>query len=389
VSMPIAAAEEARLAELAAYDVLDTPPEQEFDEIVAMAAEICGVPVALISLVEKERQWFKARVGLDASETPRDVSFCQFAILEADMLVVPDALEDERFASNPLVVGEPHIRFYAGMPLITPRGLALGTLCVIDREPRTLDDRQKRMLQRLARQAMTQFELRRALAASRAALDQVDRHRAAHAEAEERQREIVMEMAHRMKNTLTIVQSIVSQTLRQTSDFGVARSAIEARLAALGRAQDALTKADVGEADVRAVVCAAIAPHCDEGQERFQLEGPPLDLGPRQALGLALGLHELATNAAKYGALSVPDGRVAINWSNDGGTFRFTWREEGGPAPVAPEATGFGSRLVAQIVPAYFEGESTLEFNPEGAIYSLVGLLGTLQKFDALDEPPG
>jgi GAF domain-containing protein len=128
-----------RLAALYALLILDTPPEQRFDKIVAFAANEFDVPIALISLIDRERQWFKANVGLPACETARDISFCGHAILQPEVMVVPDALLDERFADNPLVTGETGIRFYAGAPLILPSGAALGTLCLIDRRPRTLD----------------------------------------------------------------------------------------------------------------------------------------------------------------------------------------------------------------------------------------------------------
>ncbi len=153
--------EQHRLGALRQYGVLDTPPEQALDDLAALAAQICAVPIALVSLVDEHRQWFKARVGLERTETPRDVSFCTHALQQTDLLIVPDATQDERFAKNPLVTGEPGIRFYAGAPLVTPEGAVLGTLCVIDREPRTLTPGQEQTLRVLSRQVMTQLELRR------------------------------------------------------------------------------------------------------------------------------------------------------------------------------------------------------------------------------------
>jgi GAF domain len=150
-----------RVKVLRQYAVLDTPPEQEFDELAAMAAHVCGTPVALISLVDQDRQWFKAKVGQTRSETPRSQSFCAHALDEPEVLVVEDALKDERFAQNPLVQEPSGIRFYAGAPLLSPENATLGTLCVIDKVPRELSSTQKSVLQSLARRVMIKLEDRR------------------------------------------------------------------------------------------------------------------------------------------------------------------------------------------------------------------------------------
>jgi GAF domain-containing protein len=158
---PVPKTEKQRLEVLWQYDVLDTIPEQVFDDLTELAARICESPVAMITLVDEKRQWFKSKIGVSISETSRDVSFCGHAILQRELFIVPDATKDERFAKNPLVTSEPQIRFYAGAPLITPDGHALGTLCVIDKVPHTLRPDQKRALQILSRHVMTQLELRR------------------------------------------------------------------------------------------------------------------------------------------------------------------------------------------------------------------------------------
>ncbi len=158
--MPSAAQprELSRLAALLRYEILDTPEESAFDDFTALAAQMCDTPIALISLVDDRRQWFKSRVGLDVSETPRDISFCTYTITGEQIFEVPDALQDPRFRDNPLVQGDPHIRFYAGTPLTSPDGHNLGTLCVIDRKPRRLSSEQRETLERLGRQVIRLFE---------------------------------------------------------------------------------------------------------------------------------------------------------------------------------------------------------------------------------------
>lgn len=162
---PLPSNETERLQALQQLGVLDTAPEQAYDDLTELAATVCGTPIALITLVDAERQWFKSRVGLPVTQTPRDLAFCAHAILRPDQILeVRDAQSDERFAGNPLVLGEPGIRFYAGAPLVTPGGQAVGTLCVIDRQPRQLDERQRRALASLARQVMSQLELHHTIA---------------------------------------------------------------------------------------------------------------------------------------------------------------------------------------------------------------------------------
>jgi GAF domain-containing protein len=153
--------EKKRLKVLWQYEVLDTVPEEVFDDLTELAAHICEAPIALISLVDEDRQWFKAKVGTDVNETSRKISFCTYAITQPDLFIVPDATLDKRFANNPLVTSEPKIRFYAGAPLITPDGYALGTLCVIDKVPRELRLEQKQALSILAHHVVSQLELRR------------------------------------------------------------------------------------------------------------------------------------------------------------------------------------------------------------------------------------
>jgi diguanylate cyclase (GGDEF)-like protein len=162
LAAPLPDNEEARVAELHALDILDSAPERHYDDLVRIASAICGTPIGFVSLVDRDRQWFKAKLGIDVSETPREVSFCAHALNDPSrVLVVPDATQDPRFSDNPLVTGGPFIRFYAGAPLVSASGSVLGTLCVIDRKPRQLEPFQYEALQALSRQVTALLELRR------------------------------------------------------------------------------------------------------------------------------------------------------------------------------------------------------------------------------------
>ncbi|WP_216839390.1 sensor histidine kinase, partial [Caulobacter sp. S45] len=418
-----------RLAALASYAVMDTPPEGPFDDIVRIAAQICGTPMALISLVDGERQWFKSALGVEARETPREIAFCAHAIQQKGLFTVADATRDPRFAENPLVTGDPGLRFYAGSPLETPEGLPLGTLCVLDRTPRELSPAQQSALDALGRQVMAQLELRSSLARQRSSderhrrilesaidygiitmdlkgvvtswnegarrilgwseaemcgrlcddfftpedcdagvpdremghalthgrasderwhlrrddtrfwasgemmpllneddqpvgflkilRDRTEFRRAQEAlqaseKAAERDRRLLTsELEHRVKNTLAIVQAIVSQTLRNVATPAEARRKIEDRLVSLGRAHDILTSTSWSTAPIGSIIAAATEIH-GSGPERIRAAGPDLKIQARAAVGLSMALHELCTNAAKYGALSNEAGQIDI-----------------------------------------------------------------------------
>jgi anti-sigma regulatory factor (Ser/Thr protein kinase) len=182
--------ESARLAALRRYRILDTDPERAFDDLTLLASQLCGVPIAAITLIDDDRQWFKSRIGLSISETARNVSFCTHAIQTPnEIMVVPNVLEDRRFVNNPFVVGDPLIRFYAGAPLVTEDGHALGTLCVIDKVPRLLTPGQTQALDALRRQVQAQLELRLHLFELREALEERDR-------AEDAREKLITELRH-------------------------------------------------------------------------------------------------------------------------------------------------------------------------------------------------
>ena len=627
---------------LASYDILDTVPEPEFDDVVAIAQRVCGTKTALVSLVDVDRQWFKARVGFPACETSLDRSVCAHALLADEMLVIPDLAADPRTAENPLVTGTPHIRFYAGAVLRSPQGVAFGSLCVIDDAPRPdgLTPDQAETLKALARQVMAFLSVRRALtsreqvraqlaadgdrqlqaqeiggigtfevevgtgrlivsaelrrifglsafppptvaavqalsvtpsaarhtssamrrdglapreveyqirranddalrwiirrtgfttdstgsvermigtiqdvtdrkhadlraqalielgdalrseitlaaviaAAVRTAGETLAANRCCYAhvdlpthkltveedwrvsghasmagifplgalrtittrvtaglpvvvanvpaaawleadaagpllrdvkavmavpllrqkqlagillihdstprtwtreetdfaaavadrayaaiariEAEDQQRVLNNELSHRLKNTLSMVQAMVSQTLRQLPERQVVR-ALEERIIALSKAHDVLLQQSWSAARIAAIVDQVRDLH---GETRFVVEGPNILLGAKATLSLSLLLHELATNAVKYGALSVPAGQVYLSWRIDGegsdALLVLTWKEVGGPPAVAPERRGFGSRLIGMGVAG--SGRAAIDYGTGG-----------------------
>ncbi len=341
-----------RLAALDSYAIMDTAREGEFDDIVRVAALVCGVPMALISLVDHERQWFKAAVGIAAPQTPRDIAFCAHAIQQDGQFTVEDASSDDRFSANPLVTGELSLRFYTGAPLRTPEGLPLGTLCVLDDRPRTLSADQTFALDALARQVMAQLELRKALATRALMTD---------------------ELNHRVKNTLAIAQAIVAQSLKTSGSLAEAGRIIEDRLVSLGRTHDILTDGDWRAAPVAAVVDAAVRVHAGHtGQIRA--EGQSVSLNPQATVALSMALHELATNAAKYGALGAAQGSVSIAWrltqADDGPTmFELTWTESGGPPVSPPTRRGFGSRLIGNPLVSVGGAASRIDYAPGGVVW--------------------
>lgn len=484
-----------RAALLAVYD-LDAGGFRTLDEITAFAAELCGAPIALVSIVEDVRQRFLARCGLDAEETPRDVSFCAHAMLGDDIFVVPDARQDGRFADNPLVTGAPHIRFYAGAPLIGVDGQPLGALCVIDTEPRaSLTPLQRRGLTLLARQVMVELEGRRrdrdlilqqrldavAVADSDRMFrtladtmpqmvwstlpdgfhdyynarwyeytgvpvgstdgeawsgmfhpDDQDRawgrwsrsletgepyeieYRLRHHSGEYRwtlgralpirdqngavmrwigtctdiheqklmmeEREMIAhELSHRIKNIFSVIVGLIGLSARQHPEIRAVADDLRDRILALGRAHDfvrphsADSAPQVGQGQGRlwGVLEQIFAPYREGGHSRITLSGDNPLIDDRSATPLALLFHEIATNAAKYGALSAEQGAVSIHIEQDGRDIRMDWRERGGP-PVAPAGSeGFGSRLMTLSVERQLGGRLKRTWNPEGLEISL------------------
>jgi two-component sensor histidine kinase len=359
---------EERLAALRSYGILDTPPEPEFDNVVRLAAQVCRTPVALITLVDEHRQWFKAEIGLGLRETPLEASICATAILQPGLFVVLDATQDSRFHCNPLVTGGPKLRFYAGMLLQAPSGLPLGTVCVLDRVSRGLAEEQAFALRALAQQVMAQLELRRAVVERDEAL-------AANRRAEQRQALLVRELHHRVGNTLATVQALLGSTARASRSMQVFYRAFSARIASLGKTHTLLTDDHRQLASLHEMLQHELRLFLDGRRERVILNGPPVDLSADLAIPVGMALHELTTNAIRHGALSVPEGRVEIAWdlfgAGDARRLHLEWREGGGPPVAEPQHRGFGSALLEHVVAMQSNGDVRIAFDRMGFRFTL------------------
>lgn len=361
--MQPALTESDRLAALRSYRVLDTPPEPEFDDLVQLTARTCHSPIAVISLIEERRQWFKAEVGLGVRETPLDLSICLRVILRPGLTVIPDLTEDSRFAANPLVSGEPHLRFYAGAVLETPDGLPLGALCVLDHVPRDLTEEQASNLEMLSRQVMSQLELRRAIGERDERLETAR-------QIEKRQTLLVRELHHRVKNTLATVQALVGATGRSTGSFEAFYRSFSSRITSLAKTHTLLTEDYWQTAPLREIVLNELKPFAESRQPRFMLLGPPVELAADLAVPVGMALHELTTNAVRYGALSVPAGYVEVRWNvneiEGARKLHLEWREFGGPPVNKPQHQGFGSTLLQRVLPMQCHAEVEVRYDPEG-----------------------
>ena len=357
-----------RLAALRRYRILDTPREPDFDDLVLLAARACRTPIALISLIEERRQWFKAEVGLGLQETPLDRSICLSVILQPGVTVVADLRADPRFAANPLVAGAPHLRFYAGAVLETPDGLPLGALCVLDDGPRDLSEDQASTLRTLARQVMSQLELRRAIAERDEAL-------ATSRRIEQRQALLVRELHHRVKNTLATVQALVGATARSTGNFKEFYRSFSNRIASLAKTHNLLTEDYWQTAPLREIALNELKPFTESRQPRFILIGPPVELAADLAVPVGMALHELTANAARHGALSAPGGYIELRWSIDEkeGVRRLhlEWREHGGPPVTEPQHQGFGSTLLQRVLPMQCNATVEMRYGQSGVSFRM------------------
>lgn len=335
---PLPSNESARLAELHSFDILDTLPEQSYDDITALASHICGTPIAIVSLVDQDRQWFKSAIGLDAAESPRDVAFCAHAILRPDeLLIVPDATRDSRFANNPLVAADPAIRFYAGAPLVTDTGNALGTLCVIDRVARDLTPDQERALRALSRQVMAQLDLRRAVA-------DLSRKQAVLEEMMRQKETFVATVSHELRTPLTAVMGFVEVLTDPDADFSESERSELLRATAReagelsGIIEDLLAAARA-EAGTLAVTRVSVSLDAQvaqvlEGLDPASAAGVNVEVKPVRAYGDPARVRQivrnLLTNAFRYGGDA-----VTVRTHDGAGTCHVVVEDNGAGIPAA------------------------------------------------------
>ncbi len=334
-----------RLAALDRYNVLDTPREQDFDDIAQLASEICGTPIAVVNLIGDGRQFFKAEVGLGVRETPLETSFCGHAILQEDFMLVADATLDPRFLGNPLVTGEPRLRFYAGALLKTEEGLPIGTLCVLDVQTRSLSDQQINALKRLARQVMTQLELRRSKTELAARVIELEAER-------DRIAMMSREIDHRVMNSLQFVSALLEMQSRAAShpDIAAQLEIAATRVAMVARVHRHFYLDDTVETicalEYARRLMADIATLL--GPVSLNVSGETTPISTTLILPLGLILNEIVTNAAKHGAQSIA---VAISPAGSGVQITVTDNGPGLPADFDPAARkGLGMRVVGALL---------------------------------------
>ena len=351
--------EQARLTALSETKLLDTDPDPRFDRLTRLAANSLETEIALVSLNDADRQWFKSCYGLGTKETSRDIAFCEYAIRANEIMVVLDTAKDVRFADNPLVVGEPFIRFYAGAPLITRDGHALGTLCVIDPKPReSFDETDRQILRDLAAGVMVEIE----------------------ADARKRQVHdlsvINRELEHRMGNMYAHVTSLISLLDKSEVEHGQFVRRLREKINTLAETQSMLSRNNWQSVSIRELAIKSLQPFEPEPDNPLIAiqDQDDFHITARAAFAMSLLLNELGTNSVKHGALGSTGGRAAFGWTQ-GDLMQFNWQEKLiAPREAREPGSGFGSLILKRIVPKTFGGQAVFDIQPEGFNYSVTAL---------------
>lgn len=330
--------EQKRLAALKGYKILDTPAEHEFDELTQLASQICGTPISLITLIDEHRQWFKSKVGISLPETPRSVSFCEYAIKENEVFEIMDASKDERFKHNPLVTNSPKIRFYAGSQLVTANGHNLGTLCVIDTIPRRLTSDQKYALKVLAKQVITNFELRQKQ-------KQLELEKKQLQKANEKLDQFVQMVSHDLKEPIMNMQAVSEWLQEDLSEkdypnLGSNLNLMQERIAAMGKIVTGLLEyamTNIQDLPKQEVHIGQLVQQILRGQDKakdFTISvSENLPTLFTEKILIQQVLTNLISNAIKYH--DTGHGQLSIGFEQAGQMYTF-YVQDNGPG-IAPE----------------------------------------------------
>ncbi len=352
-----------RLAALADTRLPDSEPEEPFDRLTRMVTRLVGVPVALVSLVDDRRQFFKSQQGMsgwaaESRQTPLTHSFCQHVVIDEAPLIVTDAENDPRVCDN-LAIPDLGVKSYLGVPLTLQSGHVIGSLCAIDTIAREWSASDLATMNDVAAIVMSEIGLRH----------EISRRR----EAEDNQDLLIAELHHRVKNTLATVQALIQLSIASSPDLAKFRDSIGVRIASLANTHTLLTHKRWRAISFRDLLMSELAPYAHPG--RITLHGDDFDLDAEVATTVGMVIHELTTNAAKYGALSSADGNIAVTWHTAeqaqprGLRIDLIWQETNGPLLAHEGHKGFGSTLIERLIGKQFGGSTTFDFTPQGLIF--------------------
>lgn len=366
-----------RLEALARTGLIGAAPEDRFDRLTRLAANALNTEIALITLLETDKQWFMSRHGSEMTHTPRNQAFCNHTITYAEGMIVSDARSDARFKDNPLVCGAPNIGFYAGYPLVTKDGFALGSLCVIDTKARhDFTEQDMQTLKDIAASVMTEIES--------------DKHEQTISDLNLMNEEL----HHRMGNMYAHISSLIS--LMDRSGEGDQKSFVKRlrnRIAVLAETQTLLATDDFHSAPISLIFSTALEPFLTKKNcDRIYVQSHDnFDVSSRGAFTLTLMLNELATNAMKHGALATDNGTIRFSWTRDRDIINFVW-EETATIMKQSESTadhkGFGSQILKRIVPLDLQGDAEHTIRPEGLLYKVSGKWNRVAKDMSADLHP-
>ena len=351
--------ERERLERLIATGLLDTSPEDRFDRLTRLASNAFRAPIALVSLIDADRQWFKSKIGMDVDQTARDVALCNQTISNPDDLyVVLNAQEDERLKTNPLVAGPPNIAFYAGAPLVTSDGYAIGSLCVIDSKPRDdFSETDREILKDLAAGVMLEIDA----AANDRKFEDLDL--------------VNQELQHRFGNVYAQMSGLIGVLSKSEEDIASFKRKLAESIRSMAQTQALLAANRYHSIRFTDLFDAALFPYrsMQSGSQIELANKGDLLVSERAAFLLTLMLGELATNSAKHGAFSRAEGQVHVSIIS-GEQVQFEWRESWADPAEESETTqreGFGSRLLSKIIPSGLRGQSGLAIEKTGMTYRL------------------